>query len=133
MKWKCKKKQQSKTERGREKAKRRSDRGKQSRRGDKTNHISIKMRKAFCGCRCLHSLLPAPLPISLFLLFLLLPYCTPCCLHRCFLSALCMQHATFSVALCLVYAPVSLSVSLFIARPLLALHFACKKHNNQGR
>lgn len=120
-----------KRERGRE-GKRGTER-EQSRRSDKTNHISIKMRKAFCGCRCLHSLL---LPVFPLFFSPLHPF--PALLHRaaahCIVAAYppCVQRALFSVPSCLC-ACLSVSASLFIARSLLALHFACKKHNNQKR
>lgn len=143
MKWKCKKKQrkqQQQTEEDRVRERGRWREIAQSRRGDKTNHISIKMRKAFCGCRCLHSallllLLPVfPLPLSPALPALSTPFFFFRAAAHCIVAAYppCVQRASFSVPSCLC-ACLSVAASLFIARSLLALHFACKKHNNQQR
>lgn len=85
---------QRERERGRERQ--------QSRRSDKTNHISIKMRKAFCGCRCLHSLL----------LLLLLPFfplsSSSCSLH-------CTPFLLYSIVLLLP------TVSLLLIRPVCSV------------
>lgn len=130
-----KKRQQSKTEWERQR-----ERERQSKADAATRRITflLKCEKPFAVVavytRCLHS--PSVFPSFCPTVRPVLSVCAAHCIAASYPPCVCsMQHVLCCLVPCLCAClSVCLCLSLFIAHPpLLALHFACKKHNNQGR